>query len=460
MPGHRPGPDPAGGPHPGAGGGRGRGGPGHAGPRGPDPAGLSAGRGRGAPGAAPAARSPQCGGWLGALLGQCCLHQPEVVEVDLRESPAAWPEQRGQGAADHALVETPEPFLHSSSTRPASRQVGGALPEPGRGDTAQRMTGGAAAGPAAGPRSAASGVLGPGEVMGTFLVDNSILKIEGPPGVAYRYTKARTDKVRSDVAANVAKWGDILQGVDEGDGWLRVGQFYLPMTHDKVPVITPLQGAPAGAALHRGGATQPRRSPAAPTNNAPAAPGATAATAPGARNGGEAARTVTPTPPPAPPRDTAPAGAAPAPPTHKKSPAPAPTPAPTGPAPVAEAAVVYLVVPGAEAERATQDNKVARGGAPEPKPATTRAAAFPLMPSVGSWLLPLPQPWPPQPAPQAPEGRFELLPSVGTWYFRRPSPLPRPPTDEKKLLSDGDAQVGLKDGKDAVPMDSTADAKA
>lgn len=383
----------------------------------PDPAVAAAGSGGGAPGSAQAARSEQCG-WLGALLGQCC-HQPEVAEAELREPPAAAPGQRGQGAAGQALVEAPEPYFHANirpASHPDSQQVG-ALPEPG-----PSLTGRGGAGPpeggvaAAGP---ASGVLGAGGV-GTFLVDNSILKIEGPPGVAYRYTKTRTDKVKSDVAVNVAKWGDLLQGVDEGDGWLRVGQFYLPMTHGNVPVITPLQGTPAaGAVLHHGGGVgtaQPRQSSSAPANSVPAAlsaPGAVAATPPGARNGGlaaGAAREGTPTP-------------------EKQ------------------------VAPDAEQDRdaqIAQDKKAARCGAAQPKPVATRAAAFPLMPSVGSWLLPLPQPWPaklpPRPQ-QALEGRFEFLPSVGTWLFRRMPSALGPPADEKtppKLLKDGGAQVGSK----------------
>lgn len=71
-----------------------------------------------------------------------------------------------------------------------------------------------------------------------YMVDNSILQIEKRPGVAYRYSKREGDKVRSEPA----KWGEIVEGVDEGDGWLKVGQFYLPMTYQGSPVITPVVG--------------------------------------------------------------------------------------------------------------------------------------------------------------------------------------------------------------------------
>lgn len=72
-----------------------------------------------------------------------------------------------------------------------------------------------------------------------YLIDNTTLKINGPPGIAYRYTKDRKDKVRSDVKFTVAKWGDIVTGIDQSDGWLKVGDLYLPMMHEGFAVITP-----------------------------------------------------------------------------------------------------------------------------------------------------------------------------------------------------------------------------
>lgn len=37
------------------------------------------------------------------------------------------------------------------------------------------------------------------------------------------------------------KWGAMVIGLDEGDGWLKVGELYLPMTAGNVPVIFPLE---------------------------------------------------------------------------------------------------------------------------------------------------------------------------------------------------------------------------
>lgn len=71
------------------------------------------------------------------------------------------------------------------------------------------------------------------------MIDNSILQIPNRPGVAYRYSKSETDKVKNE--AGPAKWGDIVDGIDEGDGWLKVGQYYLPMTYHGIPVITAVQ---------------------------------------------------------------------------------------------------------------------------------------------------------------------------------------------------------------------------
>jgi len=69
-----------------------------------------------------------------------------------------------------------------------------------------------------------------------YIVDNSILKIENRPGVAYRYSKKESDKVRAEPGP--AKWGAIVEGIDEGDGWLKVGKFYLPMKYNGIPVVT------------------------------------------------------------------------------------------------------------------------------------------------------------------------------------------------------------------------------
>lgn len=71
-----------------------------------------------------------------------------------------------------------------------------------------------------------------------YMVDNSVLQIKSHPGVAFRYSKLETDKVKS--GPGPAKWGEIVEGIDEGDGWLKVGNFYLPMVYQGVPIVTPV----------------------------------------------------------------------------------------------------------------------------------------------------------------------------------------------------------------------------
>mmetsp|Transcript_11316 Transcript_11316/g.34980 ORF Transcript_11316/g.34980 Transcript_11316/m.34980 type:complete len:326 (+) Transcript_11316:102-1079(+) len=55
-----------------------------------------------------------------------------------------------------------------------------------------------------------------------WLVDNSQLQHRGP-GVKYRLSKERTN-----TGLKYAAWGETLQGVDSGDGWVQVGDAYLP----------------------------------------------------------------------------------------------------------------------------------------------------------------------------------------------------------------------------------------
>jgi len=82
----------------------------------------------------------------------------------------------------------------------------------------------------ASPLAAKAGAAGPSK----FKVDSTALNIKNRPGIAYRQSKDSADKLKE-----VAKWGDIVEGVDEGDGWLRVGDKFLPMTHDGKPMIVP-----------------------------------------------------------------------------------------------------------------------------------------------------------------------------------------------------------------------------
>jgi len=65
-----------------------------------------------------------------------------------------------------------------------------------------------------------------------YLVDNSKLRSTAP-FLAYRSSKKMEDKDSSLMVA----YGSTVRGLDEGDGWLRVGRHYLPMTVRGVPVL-------------------------------------------------------------------------------------------------------------------------------------------------------------------------------------------------------------------------------
>lgn len=144
------------------------------------------------------ARAPECGGFLSSWLGQCYTPGPEVAEVELWASPKAgecgwWP--------NHPIPCQDHETIVASS----------------------------------GARLALSGS------PGRFLVDNSVLQIHGRTGIRYRYSKCMKDKVRSE---NPAFWGEVVQGVDEGDDWLRVGRYYLPMRYQGIQVLTPVLASP------------------------------------------------------------------------------------------------------------------------------------------------------------------------------------------------------------------------
>eukprot|EP00929_Paragymnodinium_shiwhaense_P036103 TRINITY_DN19398_c0_g1_i1.p1 TRINITY_DN19398_c0_g1~~TRINITY_DN19398_c0_g1_i1.p1 ORF type:complete len:499 (+),score=138.73 TRINITY_DN19398_c0_g1_i1:96-1592(+) len=70
------------------------------------------------------------------------------------------------------------------------------------------------------------------EEKGIYLVDNTWLKAN-TERVAYRVSK-RLD----DYDTTGAAWGSTVTGVDEGDGWLRIGERYLPMRLQDHPVLT------------------------------------------------------------------------------------------------------------------------------------------------------------------------------------------------------------------------------
>merc|ERR1719195_1578386 len=66
----------------------------------------------------------------------------------------------------------------------------------------------------------------------SFLIDNSKLNAQ-TNGVGFRFSKKLTDR---DLRA-VAHWGSIVQGKDLGDGWLQVGDCFLPMRVQGIPVV-------------------------------------------------------------------------------------------------------------------------------------------------------------------------------------------------------------------------------
>lgn len=176
------------------------------------------------------APASQCG-WLGNLFGQCC--KGDAVEPEVR---VGTPEDDQRARRENAV-----------STVTASRGLAG----PTRAAHSEE------------PVAGKLGLQKPTETTGRYMIDNSILQIPNRPGVAYRYSKSETNKVKNE--AGPAKWGDIVDGTDEGDGWLKVGQYYLPMTYRGIPVITAVQDSGAGQ-------TKPKRRAEGALSSAVSAP--------------------------------------------------------------------------------------------------------------------------------------------------------------------------------------------
>lgn len=74
--------------------------------------------------------------------------------------------------------------------------------------------------------------------MSTFFADNSQLRAD-TAGLGYRQSKDFNDKAVSPTGhPECLEWNDVVQGVNEGDGWLRVGpDRFLPMTLEGKPVL-------------------------------------------------------------------------------------------------------------------------------------------------------------------------------------------------------------------------------
>ncbi|CAJ1405111.1 unnamed protein product, partial [Effrenium voratum] len=75
-----------------------------------------------------------------------------------------------------------------------------------------------------------------------FRVDNGFLRADSI-GLGFRRSKCMQDLLPGAVAA----WGSTVLGLDEGDGWLRVGSKFLPMYVSGVPVVSPEAASRAGS---------------------------------------------------------------------------------------------------------------------------------------------------------------------------------------------------------------------
>eukprot|EP00927_Polykrikos_kofoidii_P002953 TRINITY_DN11174_c0_g1_i1.p1 TRINITY_DN11174_c0_g1~~TRINITY_DN11174_c0_g1_i1.p1 ORF type:complete len:1416 (+),score=263.14 TRINITY_DN11174_c0_g1_i1:217-4248(+) len=93
-----------------------------------------------------------------------------------------------------------------------------------------------------------------------YVVDNS--KLHAPTaGLVYRLTKNLEDH---DVCATTAhpNWGSHIRGINEGDGWLRVADRYLPMSVNGAQVLTVFDGVPLSPARPLRAAERLLRTPA------------------------------------------------------------------------------------------------------------------------------------------------------------------------------------------------------
>jgi len=73
------------------------------------------------------------------------------------------------------------------------------------------------------------------ETYGIYFVDNREYKAPSQ-GMAFRYSKNLTDTVKD--MRKFAAWGTTLTGWDQGDGWLKVGEFFLPFLLEGKRVLT------------------------------------------------------------------------------------------------------------------------------------------------------------------------------------------------------------------------------
>mmetsp|Transcript_36039 Transcript_36039/g.67108 ORF Transcript_36039/g.67108 Transcript_36039/m.67108 type:complete len:339 (-) Transcript_36039:45-1061(-) len=75
----------------------------------------------------------------------------------------------------------------------------------------------------------------PENVEKQYVVDNTHLQAS-TPGLGYRRTRSHMDRADGNA---LAPWGTIVRGIDERNGWLRVGSQFLPMSLEGVAVLQP-----------------------------------------------------------------------------------------------------------------------------------------------------------------------------------------------------------------------------
>jgi hypothetical protein len=86
----------------------------------------------------------------------------------------------------------------------------------------------------------------------TYLVDNTQLGAKSR-GLAYRRTKRLEDRAGTTLAG----WGGVVKGLDQGDGWLKLGNDrYLPIVVNGIRVLT-LQDSRDGEAASNLAVTAP-----------------------------------------------------------------------------------------------------------------------------------------------------------------------------------------------------------
>jgi len=72
-----------------------------------------------------------------------------------------------------------------------------------------------------------------------FIVDDSDLEVwDMTLGVLFRFSKDVSDR---DCWSQGPQWGEIISGVDQGDGWVKVGCRYLPIMLDGKQILTPVE---------------------------------------------------------------------------------------------------------------------------------------------------------------------------------------------------------------------------